>query len=136
MEQNVVKAISMADVDIEGDFISASVHKPLGVTELIVLEEFKKVPTDFGEKFAGKVQTNEIKPQQKVFQMNNTSAKIVAKVLGKNTLSWIGKKLAINYVLQNVSGEMKDIIYVDEMRTMTLNHTQTTIPNSGIPPTV
>lgn len=125
----------MVEIDIEGDYVNATTHKPLGVTELMVLEEFKALKTDYGDKYTGKVQTNGIKPEVKLYQMNNTSAKLAAKVLGNNTINWVGKKLAINYVLQNVSGEMKDIIYLDELKTRSLNPQQT-IPNSGTVPTV
>ena len=111
----------MVVVEIESDFINPEIHKPRGVTELIVLEEFKLTDTDYGKKYAGKVQCNGTKPEVKIYQMNNTSAKTAQKTLGPDTLNWINKKLAIKYVEGNTPNGMKDIIYVDDLKTVAAN---------------
>lgn len=121
----------MVVVDIESDFVNPEVHKPRGVTELIVLEEFKPTETDYGVKWAGKVQTNGTKPEVKVYQMNNTSAKTAKKCLGEDSLSWVNKRLAIKYVEGNTPNGIKDIIYVDELRTIQLNASPTPPPTTA-----
>lgn len=111
----------MTEVEIESDYVSPELIKTLGVSEVMPLEEFKPHTTDFGQKYGGKVQVG---TKQKIWEMNNTSAKICAKVLGKNTLNWIGKRIAIVLSMQNTPNGMKDVIYVDELRTVALNPAQ------------
>jgi len=120
----------MVLVDITSDYINAETHKPSGCTELLILEEFKPMKTEYGDKFTGKVQPNGTKPEPKLYQMNNTSAKIAKKVLGPDTISWIGKKISLDYVITNISGEMKNVIYVNELRTLTLNQNPTVSPQN------
>jgi len=129
-----IRGIILVKVEIESDYINGETHKPRGVTEVIILEEFKPVSGDYGDKFTGKVQCNGTHPEAKLWAMNNTSAKALKKIFGEDTLQWIQKKVAIYFSPTNIRGEMVDVIYVDRDRTISLNVTQTQIPTEGTPP--
>ncbi len=73
----------------------------------------------------GEIPAEEGKPAKKTFEitvefkdgqkrkwtMNMTSQRAVSQTYGKNTDTWIGKKVTAYTSPQNVRGTMKDVIY-------------------------
>jgi hypothetical protein len=47
----------------------------------------------------------------KIYTPNKTTLKKLAKAWGDETDSWLGKKVQLDIVQQNVRGEMRDVIY-------------------------
>lgn len=122
----------MVEAIIESDYLNGEYGKAAGITEAIILDEFLLKDTDYGKKYAGNVQCNVVN-KSKEFEMNNTNAKICIKLFTSETKNWIGKKLAFNYVNQKTPGGFKDVIYIDENRTISFNATPVT--NQVQPPT-
>jgi len=50
--------------------------------------------------------------QNRVWTMNVTSQRMVARKLGTNTDTWVGKNVSLIKTEQNVRGKMKEVIYV------------------------
>ncbi len=49
--------------------------------------------------------------EERVWSPNRTSQRTIGQVWGLDTKKWIGKKVALYMVKQNVKGNMKDVIY-------------------------
>jgi len=47
----------------------------------------------------------------KVWTMNRTTQRALIDAYGSETKQWVGKKVIINVVSQNVRGVMKDVLY-------------------------
>ena len=110
----------MVEAIIESDYLNGEYGKAANITEGIILDEFTLKDTDYGKKYCGNVQCNNIN-KSKELQMNNTNAKLCIKLFSSETKNWIGKKLAFNYINQKTPAGFKDVIYIDENRTVSLN---------------
>ena len=52
---------------------------------------------------------------ERAWTMNATSQRLIAKELGTDTAKWMGRRVEVYKVKQNVLGELKDVIYVKQI---------------------
>lgn len=50
--------------------------------------------------------------EKRAWTMNKTSQRAVARQFGMDTNKWIGKKVKLMTVQQNINGQLKDVVYV------------------------
>lgn len=48
----------------------------------------------------------------RAWTMNKTSQRAVARQFGMDTTKWVGKKVRLMTVQQNINGQLKDVVYV------------------------
>lgn len=57
--------------------------------------------------------------EQRLWTMNRTSRRKIARELGEDSVQWVGRKVKLYTALQNVFGKDKQVIYVREVITNT-----------------
>lgn len=55
---------------------------------------------------------------EKTVSLNSTSYNELTKVLGMNSDTWVGKVAKIQKIKQNVSGKIKDVVYIVPVETV------------------
>ena len=95
----------------EGDFLKAKDVKNGMVLEIEgELIHKKAEETKFGKE-AWILPVKLSNGESKNFQANLTSMRELEKTFGDESKDWVGKKISIQVIKQNVSGELKPVIY-------------------------
>ena len=104
--------IATFDIKGSGDFINGDYIKEKGITKFKIETEAEMVETKFGDKVECKVSFNgQSGDDPTTWQMNNTTAKGLQKLLGEDSKSWIGKTIPI----EPSKTEKGYAIYLDEI---------------------
>jgi len=76
---------------------------------LEILDEGRKVPSQWGERAVFKVLTLN---GDRILTFNSTSMNYLIDVFGNETKNWIGKKVKVWLIKSNVGGKMRDVVYL------------------------
>ena len=76
---------------------------------LEILDEGRKVPSQWGERDVFKVLTLN---GDRILTFNSTSMNYLIEVFGDETKNWIGKKVKVWLIKSNVGGKIRDVVYL------------------------
>jgi len=76
---------------------------------LEILDEGRKVPSQWGERDAFKVLTLN---GDRILTFNPTSMNYLIDAYGDETQNWVGKKVKVWLIKSNVGGKMRNVVYL------------------------
>ena len=87
--------------------------KPSDVLTISSSHRKTKIPTKDGDKDVWEVDVVTSNDKRRAWTLSKTNYIALATKLGENSDAWIGKKVNVFKVMQNVMGSFKEVIYVE-----------------------
>jgi hypothetical protein len=95
-------------ISVQGEW--AKVRQDINDKDILtILNEGQITPGDYGDRNVFKLKTQN---GEKILSFNQTSMNYLIDAFGNETKNWVGKEIKAWIIKINVSGKLKDVIYL------------------------